>query len=469
MKSSIRISFFVILGLVLLLLLTSCSEKLYITVSFNPNGGTPTPASLVVAVGFDNYPIPNNVTRTGYTLTGWFTTQDNSGVAVTGNTLVTTEENHTLYAHWTLAQYTIAYELDGGTNSIANPLSYTIESDTILLADPVKAGHSFEGWFSDAGFVTEVTSIPSGSTGNKTFYAKWSEIQYTITFDAQGGTVQTESKLVSPGETYGNLPVPTRTGYDFGGWYDGIGGTGALYTSDTTVVLTDDQTLYAKWTGITYTITYQLNGGENHADNPSSYTIADTPVVLKDPSRAGHSFNGWYTSSNFYSGTETTGVAANSTGNKTFYAKWTANIYQVSFDANGGDAVTTVIDVEFGKSYASKLGYNGTLPKSTKTGESFLGWWTDAACTQSKVTENTIVTIPSNHTLYAKHMPPTDGGWVFYDKGEITEGWRYLASSLVEAEKPLAWGPTGTDDQFYMFEYPYTQLGYGKEATDAIV
>ncbi len=462
MKLHVSIPIIVFCGVVLLVLLSACPERSYITVSYDPNGGTPQPSSLVVATGFDHYPIPGGVTRPGYTLTGWFTKLDDSGTAVSSSTLVTSSENHTLYAHWALAHYAIAYDLGGGFNNAANPDSYTIESETIVLADPSKPGCAFIGWFSDADFLTEATSIPAGSSGDKTFHAKFGEIQYTVTFDAQGGTVETGSKLVSPGDTYGTLPTPTRTGHEFGGWYDGIGGSGSLYAYGTTVVLTENQTLYAKWTPISYAITYVLNNGDNHAENPTTYAITDTPVILKDPTRAGYSFGGWFTSASFSSGTETTGIATDSTGNKSFYAKWTVNTYSVSFDPSGGDAITTVINVEYGKAY-------GTLPSSKKTGESFLGWWTDPACTGNKVTDKTILTTASDHTLYAKHMPPTDGGWVFHDKGEITEGWRYLAASLVASETHLAWGPTGTDDQFYIFEYPYTQLGHGKEATDTIV
>ncbi len=93
-------------------------------------------------------------------------------------------------------EYTVTYELDGGTNAESNPASYTIESDDITLADPSKDDCEFEGWFDNAEFEGEaVTGITKGSTGDKTFYAKWKEIpRYKITFvDEDGETILKES------------------------------------------------------------------------------------------------------------------------------------------------------------------------------------------------------------------------------------------------------------------------------------
>jgi len=454
---------------VLAILFTSgCPEKIYITVSYDANGGSPQPDSVVTAVG-GQYWLPANVTRPGYTLTGWFTSKEGEGVKVTSNTLVPNTDNHTLYARWSLNQYTIAYVLDGGQNNPANPASYTIESATIELGDPTKAGYDFDGWFGDAQLEQPSSTITQGSTGNKTFYAAWVQSPYTVNFDANGGWTPTASKLVYSGDSYGTLPTATRTGYTFGGWYDGIGGTGTLYSADTPVVLTADQTLYARWTATSYSIAYNLDGGTNHADNPNSYTIEVTPVVLKDPNKTGYVFDGWYSSSNFIDSNKTTGIALGGTGTKTFYAKWSLETYTVTFDANGGTAMSVTLQVNYGKAYSYLGGYNYSFPSSTKDNETFLGWWTDPDCTEQKVTESTIVNTAANHTLYAKHMPFTDGGWVFYDKGVATEGWRYLAAAAVDAEDKLVWGPGGTDDQFYIMEWPYTPLGGGLEATNAIV
>ncbi|MBR5970249.1 MAG: InlB B-repeat-containing protein, partial [Lachnospiraceae bacterium] len=87
---------------------------------------------------------------------------------------------------------------------------------------------------------------------------------------------------------------------------------------------TGDKTFYAKWTADTYNISYQnVNGASN--SNPATYTIADTPLTLADLTGGptGYTFDGWYDDATF-SGTPITAIPAGSTGNKTFYAKWTA-------------------------------------------------------------------------------------------------------------------------------------------------
>ena len=76
--------------------------------------------------------------------------------------------------------FTITYTLDGGTNDANNPADYTVETATITLADASKEGYTFEGWYSEAAFTNQVTEIATGSTGNKEFFAKYSEIALGI-------------------------------------------------------------------------------------------------------------------------------------------------------------------------------------------------------------------------------------------------------------------------------------------------
>lgn len=84
-------------------------------------------------------------------------------------------------------------------------------------------------------------------------------LKYTVKFDAQSGTVNPSSKVVTYGYTYGGLPTPVRTGYTFKGWYTGTNGTGTNILSTTKVTLTSDQTLYAKWEINYYTLDVNVN------------------------------------------------------------------------------------------------------------------------------------------------------------------------------------------------------------------
>lgn len=110
--------------------------------------------------------------RTGYTFEGW---KDNSsGITYTASGTTSLEMGTsaiTLYAQWTLVDYAINYNLDGGSLPDTSPQTYQITSNDITLDTPTKTGYYFVGWYEDSSFTTSVTTIPQGSHEEKTFYA----------------------------------------------------------------------------------------------------------------------------------------------------------------------------------------------------------------------------------------------------------------------------------------------------------
>ena len=108
----------------------------------------------------------------GYTFRGWYA--DGSRLSETSPYRTYSPKATTVYAYFEANSYTITYNnMDGATNHPSNPSSYGVTSSTITLQAPTKSGYVFAGWCSDEGCTTRVSSIPSGSTGNKVFYAKW--------------------------------------------------------------------------------------------------------------------------------------------------------------------------------------------------------------------------------------------------------------------------------------------------------
>ncbi len=90
-----------------------------------------------------------------------------------------------------------------------------------LLPLPTRSGYDFDGWYTAASGGREITSTtPVETASPQTFYAHWTPRQYTLLFDANGGTCSQTSKTITYGETLGTLPIPTRDGYAFTGWYD---------------------------------------------------------------------------------------------------------------------------------------------------------------------------------------------------------------------------------------------------------
>ncbi len=146
---------------------------------------------------------------------------------------------------------------------------------------------------------------------------------YTVTFNANGGTVSTTSKTVTKGSTYGTLPTPTRTGYDFSGWYTSASG-GTKVTSSTTVSITANQTLYAHWTAKTYTISFNANGGTGApAAQTKTYNVTLT-LSSTIPVREGYSFLGWSTSNTADTASFKAGGSYTGNANVTLYAVWEA-------------------------------------------------------------------------------------------------------------------------------------------------
>ena len=294
------------------------------------------------------------------------------------------------------AAYTVTYNKNSGT--IANESNYTsyVYGAGLTLPTPTRTNYTFGGWYENSSCTgTKVTSISTTATGNKTYYAKWTANTYTITYNKNNGTIANESNYTS--YTYGTgltLPTPTRTGYTFGGWYENSNCTGTKVTSISTTA-TGNKTYYAKWTANTYTITYNKNDGTiANESNYTSYTYG-AGLTLPTPTRTGYTFDGWYTTSSF-SGSKVTSISTTDYGNKTYYAKWTAKTYRVTFDyqgATGGNSTATK-NVTYNGTY-------GTLPTPTRTGYTFKGWFTQAGGQGSQIMDTTIVEITSAQTLYA--------------------------------------------------------------------
>lgn len=124
------------------------------------------------------------------------------------------------------------------------------------LPIPTREHYSFLGWFTEATEGTEITceSIVE-ALNNQTLYAHWSRNTYKVNFNANSGSVSTASKNVESGAMYGELPTPTRTGWKFLGWYTATSG-GTKISSDTIVAINAEQTLYAIWEPLVYSVSW---------------------------------------------------------------------------------------------------------------------------------------------------------------------------------------------------------------------
>lgn len=145
-------------------------------------------------------------------------------------------------------------------------------------------------------------------------------VTYPVTFNANGGTVSTKSKNVTIGKTYGTLPTPTRTGYDFDGWYTRESG-GTKVNNTTSVGTNPPTTLYAHWIAKKYTVTLDANGGTVSMASRTATYGSKYPALPDATRTGGYTFDGWYTQK-----TGGTKVDDNTTvttaANHTLYAHW---------------------------------------------------------------------------------------------------------------------------------------------------
>jgi len=138
-----------------------------------------------------------------------------------------------------------------------------------------------------------------------------------ITFDF-GSVLPPFVIEVIPGRKVSQPATPPRTGFNFGGWFLDAGHTSQWDFNNT--VGGENFTLYAKWTAIVYVITYYLNGGINHPDNPLTYTVEDPDIVLKKPTRKDGVFIAWYRDALFYTPAEV--IKTQNAENVTVYANF---------------------------------------------------------------------------------------------------------------------------------------------------
>lgn len=254
-----------------------------------------------------------NPTRSGYSFKGWYS--DSKYKTRVTSYKKGTKGNKKLYAKWSKNTYRITYKLNGGKNTKSNPSTYSVTS-SISLKNPSRKGYSFKGWYSDSKYKNKVTSIKK-RTGNLTLYAKWSATSYRITYKLNGGKNTKSNPSTYAVTSSISLKNPSCKGYSFKGWY-----SDSRYRTRIKTIkkgTTGNKTLYAKWSKNSYRITYKLNGGKNTKSNPAKYSITSS-VKLKNPSRKGYRFTGWYTDAACKK--KVTAIKKGTTGNKTFYAGW---------------------------------------------------------------------------------------------------------------------------------------------------
>jgi uncharacterized repeat protein (TIGR02543 family) len=352
------------------------------TVTYDLNGATgsaPVDASSPYASG-QNVTVTATVpSRTGYSFTGWDTQANGAGTDyATSSTLSSIAANTTLYAQWTVATtYTVTYGANGGTGAPSTSTHNQGTTVTVSATEPTRTGYRFVDW-RDAGNVSYAPSASLGSiAGNVVLTAQWVQT-FTVTYNANSATSGTvpavtthdTSATVTVAANSGSL---ARTGYTFAGWQTASGGGSSYAAGSGTFTISADTILYAKWTAVTYTVTYDANSATSGSvpTDSTAYSASATVTVAANSgslARTGYTFAGWQTASgggsSYAAGSGTFTISADTI----LYAKWTTVTYTVTYGANGGTGAPSTSTHNQG----TTVTVSATEP--TRSGYRFVDW-----------------------------------------------------------------------------------------------
>lgn len=334
-------------------------------------------------------------TRVHYTFGGWF---EDGKLVETIDTLRLCDIK--LVAEWIADKYTITYNLNGGECNDALVTEYTVETAEISLPALTKRGYSFDGWYENAAFDDKsLNNIPSGSYGNINLYAKFSVVEYTISYDLQGGVNSISNPTKYTIEDQNTvLSAPSRECYTFDGWFEN-----GMKVESVEVVRCENVNLAAKWTAVEYSIAYDFDGGSCDEELTVKYSVESDDIILPDLSKDGYKFVGWFIGEN-----KIEKIAKGSHGDLKISAKWSMATYTVEYvcDGNHDNPTELAVDEEY------------TLKDAEKTGYSFEGWHSDESL-QTRV--YTIISSGETVTMYAKFAPVTYTITYDYSGGEGVE------------------------------------------------
>ena len=222
---------------------------------------------------------------------------------------------------------TIAYSMEVNSNS--EVFAYNFPTS---VKNPTRNGYYFMGYSETRGgdALTKVYI----TNQDKTVYALWDIIDYSITYvlNNVGATLSGATNTYTVEDDV-VLATPTANGYTFAGWYKEPNLSETSKVTNFNESAATHTVLYAKWDYTTYSINYNLDGGENHENNVTEYNISNS-ITLHNPIKIGHIFSGWYKDAGFTE--RVTSIVAGTYGNMTLYAKWTPREYTVLFKLPDG-------------------------------------------------------------------------------------------------------------------------------------
>lgn len=376
------------------------SRALYL-ISFNSNGGSTAPASLIKTQGKDLTLPASILSQTGYTFLGWSTSKAATTATYTAGATFKTDKNTTLYAVWKISKYQVVFDINGGDGTVQPITANYGTTVTIPLVSVSKVGNYFLGWATYANatapkYKSRDTIIV---TGNITLYAVWQKKKVTLSYEKENcsGSVPA-ARTVYYGEALTIAKTNlSREGYYFLGWATTSGATTPQYKSGDKIVLTANTKLYPVLKIQMRHLTYDINGGTGTV--PASVTVkygGAVTVGKSNISRDGYYFIGWAT----YTGATKPEYKQGNTillyEDTVLVAVWQPMKWNVTFDANGGKGTLP-------KSFVAETNVWHAIGNASlsRDGYYFLGWSISKYAKSAEYTSKDCIRVHSDTVLYA--------------------------------------------------------------------
>ena len=317
---------------------------------FNTLEGNPIPSSETKTHGEVFKRDEPSSRKAGYTLEGWYLDIDDPTTKWDFSEEHIVTSNITLYAMWLPNERNIQYYIDESTFYDFITFHYQ-EKITNLI--PTKEGYRFVGWYED-GVLFELENMPDR---NIKLYARWQINSFEIIFDnANEDNLTYEYQAI-----ISDLPIPTKSGFNFGGWY-----LDSDYTQpfDLIKMPSNDVLVYANWLIKNNTIGFETNGG--NLIEAITGEAGDPILAPDDPVKKGHKFMGWFTDSQLTVPYVFTTIPEEGIF---LYAKWEKLSYEINFESYSFDYVADLIVL-----------YGDIIPELSspiKEGYIFAGWYLD--------------------------------------------------------------------------------------------
>src|SRR5664280_878812 len=314
----------------------------------------------------------------GYSFADWTTNANGTGVTYSDGALYdfSTGPMH-LFAQWT--ENSVTFHENANGSDVVNSQQF---GNAVELLTPFSAlspafsdpGYAFAGWTTNANGTGTSYAINGNydfTAGDLSLYAQWTVVPTeNVSFNPNGatGTVTGLSGLQGSSITLPNVGTLTYLNHTFNGWNTSGSGSGIAYASGASLTLNSDTVLYAQWSPVAFTVTYNTEGGTT-SPTSVSFTFGALPLTLPTPVLDGYTFTGWY--GTFAGGTITGlgGAPYSPTSSTTLYAHWTGNTYLVVFNGGGGTVSPSSASFVNGSSPMS-------LPSAILVGFTFSGWYT---------------------------------------------------------------------------------------------